>query len=113
MIGWTVVLVGCVSKGDWTEERKSDRKHAFGLNCEDRYTLVGATDFLRDIAPTNLNGTLNVVVEIPTGTTEKWEVNKILGGLSWELEEGRPRMVQYSITAYRERLDRSVLPGER
>ena len=38
---------------------------------------------------------MNVVVEIPTGTTAKWEVRKEDGFLAWEQKSGKPRVVQY------------------
>jgi inorganic pyrophosphatase len=41
------------------------------------------------------DGTVNVVVEIPAGTNAKWEAAKDGGGLVWEREHGRPRVVQY------------------
>lgn len=39
--------------------------------------------------------TIQVVVEIPAGTTQKWEVNKTDGKLHWEVKDGKPRIVQY------------------
>ncbi len=41
------------------------------------------------------NGLVNVVVEIPAGTNEKWEVDKTTGALHWEHEDGKPRVIQY------------------
>lgn len=38
---------------------------------------------------------VNVVVEIPAGTNEKWQVDKSGGALEWEQENGAPRVVQY------------------
>lgn len=43
---------------------------------------------------------VNVVVEIPTGSTEKWEVDKTDGTLKWQIdpeqsEDGKPRTVKY------------------
>jgi inorganic pyrophosphatase len=38
---------------------------------------------------------VNVVVEIPAGTNEKWQVDKNNGALEWEQENGAPRVVQY------------------
>jgi inorganic pyrophosphatase len=61
----------------------------------DAYTLVTPTNLLADHAPRNDDGTVNVVVEIPAGTSAKWEVDKDDGVLRWELENGKPRIVQY------------------
>ncbi len=41
------------------------------------------------------SGQVNVVVEIPSGTNDKWQVNKSDGALEWEQRDGRPRVVQY------------------
>ena len=41
------------------------------------------------------DGLVNMVVEIPTGTTGKWEVTKPEGELRWEIRDGEPRVVQY------------------
>ena len=41
------------------------------------------------------HGLVHVVVEIPAGTNDKWEVEQSSGALRWEHENGRPRVVQY------------------
>lgn len=50
---------------------------------------------LNDFEPIADNGDINVVVEIPAGTLEKWEVEKIEGNLSLEYIDSKPRIVQY------------------
>lgn len=40
-------------------------------------------------------GLINVVVEIPAGTNDKWQVEKVHGSLEWERKDGKPRVVQY------------------
>ena len=45
--------------------------------------------------PINSDGTVNVVVEIPTGTNEKWEVSKKTGDIEWEFKKGKPRIVKF------------------
>ena len=68
---------------------------ATGLKYLDQYTLSSPKNFLKDYKPTNSDGTINVVVEIPTGTTAKWEVDKVDGSLKWEFKKGKPRKVKY------------------
>jgi inorganic pyrophosphatase len=68
---------------------------AAGLKKVDAYTLTGSKNFLTDFPYLNADGTINVVVEIPTGTTEKWEVEKKDGSLRWEFKNGKPRIVDY------------------
>lgn len=38
---------------------------------------------------------VQVVVEIPAGTNDKWQVEKESGTLEWEQENGAPRVIQY------------------
>lgn len=52
-------------------------------------------DYLAGYPPLAADGLINVVVEIPAGTNDKWEVDKTGGGLQWEHEDGRPRVIQY------------------
>ena len=66
-----------------------------GLKYADQYTLVGPKNFLKDFKPINSDGTINVIVEIPTGTTAKWEVDKADGSLKWKFKKGKPRTVKY------------------
>ncbi len=60
-----------------------------------KYVLKGERHFLNDYTPKCENGDVNVVVEIPTGTLEKWEVDKKEGSIKLEFVEGKPRIVQY------------------
>ena len=61
----------------------------------DRYTIRGNNSYLTGYVPVNQSGDINVVVEIPTGSTEKWEVTKPDGELKWEFKDGKPRIVKY------------------
>jgi inorganic pyrophosphatase len=65
------------------------------IRADDEHALVGPRSFLSGYPPTNSDGTVNVVVEIPAGTTAKWEVDKQDGALRWELKDGKPRIVRY------------------
>ena len=66
-----------------------------GLSWVDPYTLEGEKHLVRDYPPLDPTGLLNVVVEIPTGTNAKWEVDKTTGQLAWEFRDGEPRIVSY------------------
>lgn len=76
-------------------EARPDAPLAPGLVAVDAYTLKADKNLLTDYPPTNPDGTINVVVEIPTGTTAKWEVDKASGELRWEFKKGKPRVVEY------------------
>ena len=50
---------------------------------------------LHDVKCLNEDGSVNAVIEIPTGTNEKWEINKTTGQAEWTEENGKPRVVNY------------------
>jgi hypothetical protein len=49
---------------------------AAGLSKSDEKTISSPVKFLDGIPAVNADGTANLVVEIPAGTNEKWEVKK-------------------------------------
>jgi inorganic pyrophosphatase len=57
--------------------------------------LKGERHYLTGYDPINKDGTVNVVIEIPAGTTAKYETNKDTGMLELEQKNGAPRFVQY------------------
>lgn len=61
----------------------------------DAYRLTSPKSLLAGYPATSERGALNVVVEIPTGTNAKWEVDKQTGDLTWEIKDGEPRVVRY------------------
>lgn len=65
------------------------------LSSPDDYTLIGERSFLSGYPALNKDRSVNVVVEIPSGTTAKWEVSKPEGQLKWEFKKGKPRVVNY------------------
>lgn len=54
----------------------------------------GQPNYLRDFAPMNGDGTVNMVVEIPAGTHAKWEVKQD-GQMKHDLKQGKKRYVDY------------------
>lgn len=50
---------------------------------------------ITDFKAKHADGDINVVVEIPSGTLEKWEVEKSTGKLVLEERNGKPRVVNY------------------
>ena len=57
--------------------------------------LKGDADFMSGYDPVNLDGTINAVVEIPAGTTAKYDTNVNTGMIELEQKNGKPRFVQY------------------
>ena len=61
----------------------------------DKYTLKGPKHFHTGYEPGDADGNVNVVIEIPKGTTGKWEVSLEDGTIKWEFKKGKPRTVTY------------------
>lgn len=59
------------------------------------YLIIGEKNFLTGYKPLDIDGNINVVIEIPTGTIDKWEVDKKSGNMTWEFRNGSPRKVNY------------------
>ena len=75
--------------------------------------LKGEKNYLTDYSAHNLDGTVNVVVEIPAGTTAKYEVDGKTGMLVLEQKNGKPRYVQYlGYPGNYGLIPRTVLPKE-
>ncbi len=68
---------------------------AISQESTDPYTITSDKHLVRDFQAMSADGNINVVVEIPAGSNEKWEVNKETGHLEWEMQQGQPRMIAY------------------
>ncbi|MFC5387711.1 inorganic diphosphatase [Aquamicrobium segne] len=70
-------------------------RHTNAMQPTDDYTIVG-TQELMELAPLNEDGTVRAIVEIPTGTSAKWEVSKDNPkAVYWEYKNEKPRIVNY------------------
>lgn len=57
----------------------------FGCNVNNhRNENVSTLQYIHDLAPFTTDSLVNVVIEIPAGTNQKWEVNKQTGIIEWE-----------------------------
>jgi inorganic pyrophosphatase len=52
-------------------------------------------NFLTGYDARTADGLVNMVVEIPAGTNEKWETLKSGEGIEWEMAEGEGRVIRY------------------
>ena len=70
---------------------------AIGIGCSGSAPPSDETrsDLLRGVTARPSPTSIHVVVEIPAGTNDKWEVDKETGALRWEKKNGKPRVVQY------------------
>lgn len=93
--GWPAfLLIYLVSCGN-PQRQGRVQDHAPALSRNGQYMLVGDKNFYSDYKPETEHGDIQVVVEIPAGTSEKWEVDKESGNLEWEFREEKPRIVNY------------------
>ncbi len=60
-----------------------------GCDVKQEFHLV------HDFPAVNEDGSVNVVIEIPAGTVEKFEVNKVTGRLEQDEVDGKPRVVDF------------------
>ncbi len=68
---------------------------ASGLRPDGPHRYEPEGNFLTDLPARNDDGTINVVVEIPAGTNEKWEVTADGSALIREFTGDEPRMIDY------------------
>jgi len=99
-----VLLAGFLLTGITGVARAEDWKDRLDYLIADGFRLVGYSlvfnadknlSLYTDIPNVNADGTVNTVIEIPAGTDGKWEVTEENGVLSWELKNGKPRMIKY------------------
>ena len=58
------------------------------------YRIVTDKHLINDI-PLKNKGDYQMIVEIPSGTRQKWEVNHKSGQIEWEFKDGKPREVKF------------------
>lgn len=66
-----------------------------GYSADGPYTFKSKRNLLTNHLARNQDGTVNVVVEIPAGTSEKWEVNDDGTALVRDFTGEKPRVVDY------------------
>lgn len=92
-----VTMVGvalCASAEEIAVPKPIATPLAPALSNVDDTTIASPINFLDGIPALNADGTANLVVEIPSGTNEKWEV-KPDGVMHWDMKDDKPRIVQY------------------
>lgn len=68
---------------------------AKGLSADGPHALASKTNLLTNHLARNQDGTINVVIEIPAGTSEKWEVNEDGTALVRDFTGDVPRVIDY------------------
>ena len=80
------ILFGCE-----TTENKNIVSVQYGRN---HFYTDSIIDYAH-VSPIDKDSLVQVVIEIPAGTIDKWELNKSNGKLEWEIVNGKPRQVNY------------------
>jgi len=75
--------------------KKEQTENKIVSEVQDVYVLIGEKNFLTGYEPIHSDGDINVVVEIPTGSIDKWEVNKETGNMNWVFRNDEPRRIKY------------------
>lgn len=92
------VVLGCLSAPAWANSAAlgNDMAHQEHAKAEPAGHSQAPVDphYVKDYPPVSVD-LLNVVVEVPAGTNEKWEVDKTTGALALESVFGKPRVVAY------------------
>ena len=68
---------------------------SYSVENETKSKIVGEKNFLHEIETFNTDGSINVVIEIPAGENDKWEVSKQDGSLRRERSNNSFRVIKY------------------
>ena len=69
--------------------------NSYTAGNETKSKIVGKKNFLHEIETFNIDGSINVVIEIPAGENDKWEVSKRDGSLRRERSNNSFRVIKY------------------
>lgn len=94
ILSLTVMFLGLTTVFTGTAFAMQDGIIASDVKYVDDYTLVGPVNYT-EIEPADKSANIHVIVEIPSGTTAKWEVSPDTGNIVWEFKKGKPRTVDY------------------
>lgn len=95
IISFLTILYGCHSTTENNEITISETTSKLAISTSAPYTIKGEHHYLHGYNAQTQEGNINVVVEIPTGSVDKWEVDKTDGSMKWEMLEDGPRKVNY------------------
>lgn len=95
VISLLIFIFSCSEKSRKIENT-ADSTSKSAISSQDKaYLIMGDKHFINEYPALTKDSMLNVVIEIPTGTLEKWEVEKESGHLSLEKRNGVYRKVNY------------------
>ena len=79
--------VGTIPNGSTSLETDASKTKSISLDKIESY--------IHDIEPVSISGNINAVIEIPSGTNDKFEVSKETGQIVQDIEDGLPRKIKY------------------
>ncbi len=94
LIGFGLILTFSLSSCEKSAQKYGSHDYN-DQEEDDSLTLIGDKHFVSGYEPITDDGKIQAIVEIPTGTLDKWEVDKETGYMKWEIRNGSPRVVQY------------------
>ena len=68
---------------------------ASGLKAKDEFTYSSKRNLLTNHMARNQDGSINVVIEIPSGTSEKWEISADGQAIVRDFTGDKPRIIDY------------------
>ena len=68
---------------------------ANSLLADELVEISNGKNYINDYVASPGKGLVNVVIEIPAGSHQKWEVKKSGDGLEWEMKKGKRRIVRF------------------
>lgn len=89
-----LILMLAALPGSSSADPFAKAETAEGVEQVDAYTLRGKKNFLHDFEPV-VGRQIQLVVEIPAGNSDKWQVDGADGLMKWDFKDNKPRVVAY------------------
>lgn len=71
-----------------------EKKNDLNYKLDGQYRMVANLHLINEV-DYKKNDKYQILVEIPTGSREKWEVNHKTGHIEWEFRDGKPREIKF------------------
>ncbi|NVJ89602.1 MAG: inorganic diphosphatase [Flavobacteriaceae bacterium] len=94
LAGLLILIVICSCKNESNNSKIVSSSKIEILN-DTVYSNKKSSNLLTDYTAINEDGDINAVIEITSGTREKWEVDKLDGTIKLELIDSLPRIINY------------------
>lgn len=85
-----IIFTSCYESSNTKDPKTNSTELNYDTDTSER-----KRNYISGFDPLNEDGTVNMLIEIPAGTNEKWEVNKSTETLEPEIINNKPRIVSY------------------